>query len=64
MNTKYIEDFLTVPGITGIALLREQTPLVFYGNHSGFNACEKANLFQGILQVVETIPPEFERIKF
>ncbi len=64
MNQEVIRDFLNVPGIVGIALLSGHSEPVFYRNDSTFACGQPELLSQGILQVVETIPAEYEALEF
>jgi hypothetical protein len=64
MNQEVIRGFLNVPGIVGIALLSGQSQPVFYSHDPAFSQGQPELLSQGILQVVETIPPEYEVLEF
>ncbi|MBD1844631.1 hypothetical protein H6F89_14755 [Cyanobacteria bacterium FACHB-63] len=64
MNQEVIQDFLNVPGITGIALLSRQSEPVFYSSHPESFQERLKFLSEGILQVVETIPTEYEVLEF
>ncbi|MBE9009810.1 hypothetical protein IQ250_06290 [Pseudanabaenaceae cyanobacterium LEGE 13415] len=64
MNQEVIRDFLNVPGIVGIALLSGQSQPVFYSHDPAFSQAHPELLSQGILQVVETIPSEYETLEF
>lgn len=64
MNQEVIQDFLNVPGITAIALLGEQSEPVFYSDRSTVFQGQPESLSEGILQVVKTIPPEYEVLEF
>lgn len=64
MNQEVIRDFLNVPGIVGIALLNGQSQPVFYSQNPAFAQGQPELLSQGILQVVETIPSEYEMLEF
>lgn len=64
MNQEVIRDFLNVPGIVGIALLSGQSEPVFYSHNPAFLHQQLESLSQGILQVVETIPPQYEALEF
>ncbi|MBW4441074.1 MAG: hypothetical protein KME10_07550 [Plectolyngbya sp. WJT66-NPBG17] len=64
MNQEVIRDFLNVPGIVGIALLSGHSQPVFYSRDPAFTQGQAELLSQGILQVVETIPPEYEVLEF
>ncbi|MGG6269787.1 hypothetical protein ACQ4M3_30510 [Leptolyngbya sp. AN03gr2] len=64
MSQEVIRDFLNLPGIVGIALLSGQSQPVFYSHDPAFSQGQPELLSQGILQVVETIPPEYETLEF
>ncbi|MBD2083251.1 hypothetical protein [Leptolyngbya sp. FACHB-17] len=64
MNQEVIQDFLNVPGITGIALFSRQSEPVFYSSHPEIFQGRSQLLAEGILQVVETIPTEYEVLEF
>ncbi|BAU13255.1 hypothetical protein LEP3755_37940 [Leptolyngbya sp. NIES-3755] len=64
MNQEVIRDFLNLPGIVGIALLSGQSQPVFYSHDPAFSQGQPELLSQGILQVVETIPSEYETLEF
>ena len=64
MNQEVIRDFLNVPGVVGIALLSGHSEPVFYSNNSAFALRQQELLAQSILQVIETIPAEYEVLEF
>jgi hypothetical protein len=64
MNQEVIRDFLNVPGIVGIALLSGHSEPVFYTHHPVFAKGQKELLFQNVLQIVDTISPEYEVLSF
>jgi hypothetical protein len=64
MNQEVIRDFLNVPGIVGIALLSGHSEPVFCSHNPTFAQGKQEALAQGILQVVETIPAEYETLEF
>lgn len=64
MSEGVIRDFLTVPGITGIAVFGERSDPFFYSLDPAFGAVQQETLSQGVLQVVETIPESFEAFEF
>jgi hypothetical protein len=64
MNQKVIRDFLNLPGIDGFALIYNQEQPFFYIKDFKSEIVHKDALFQGILQVVETIPKEFDVFEF
>ncbi len=64
MSEGVIRDFLTLPGIAGVAVFAGRSDPFFYNVDSAFGAVQKETLSQGILQVVETIPESFETFEF
>lgn len=64
MNQEVIRDFLNVPGIVGIALLSGHSEPVFYTHHPAFAEGNKSDLLQSVLQLVATIPPEYDGFAF
>ncbi|MDX2230121.1 MAG: hypothetical protein NW220_10810 [Leptolyngbyaceae cyanobacterium bins.349] len=64
MKQEVIQDFLNLPGIAGIALMDRRSRPYFCGVDQTLNFQQKEALAQGILQVFETIPDEFQSFKF
>jgi hypothetical protein len=64
MKQEVIEDFLNLPGIAGVALMDRRSRPYFCGVDRTLNFQQKEALATGILQVLETIPEEFEGFKF
>lgn len=64
MKQEAIQDFLNLPGIAGVALMDRRSRPYFCGIDQALNFQQKEALAQGILQVFETIPDEFESFKF
>jgi len=64
MKQEVIQDFLNLPGIAGVALMDRRSRPYFCGIDQTLNFQQKEALAQGILQVFETIPDEFESFKF
>jgi hypothetical protein len=64
MNQEVMRDFLNVPGIVGIALLSGHSEPVFYTYHPAFTKGNKSDLLQSVLQLVATIPPEYDEFAF
>jgi hypothetical protein len=64
MKREVIQDFLNLPGITGIALMDGRSRPYFCGVDQTLNFQQKETLAQGILRVVETIPNGFETFEF
>ena len=64
MKQEVILDFLNLPGIAGVALMDKRSRPYFCGIDHTLNFQQKEALTQGILQVFETIPDEFESFEF
>lgn len=64
MNQEVIRDFLNVPGIVGIALVSGQSEPVFWTQHPVFAKAGRNDFLKNLLQIVETIPPEYEVLEF
>jgi hypothetical protein len=64
MKREVVQDFLNLPGITGVALMDGRSRPCFYGIDRMLNFQQKEALAQGIQQVVETTPPGFEFFEF
>lgn len=64
MKQEVIQGFLNLPGIAGVALMDRRSRPYFCGIDQTLNFQQKEALTQGILQVFETIPDEFESFKF
>jgi hypothetical protein len=64
MNQEVIRDFLNVPGIVGIALVSGRSEPVFWTQHPVFAKAGRNDFLKNLLQIVETIPPEYEMLEF
>lgn len=64
MKREVVQDFLNLPGITGVALMDGRSRPFFYGVDQALNFQQKEALAQGIQQVVETTPEGFEFYEF
>ncbi|MDX2216126.1 MAG: hypothetical protein SFY66_22870 [Oculatellaceae cyanobacterium bins.114] len=64
MKREVVQDFLNLPGITGIALMDGRSRPYFCGVDQALNFQQKEALAQGIQQVVETTPDGFEFFEF
>ncbi len=64
MKQQVIQDFLNLPGVTGIALMDGRSRPYFHGVDQSLNFQQKEALSQGILQVVATTPAGFESFEF
>jgi hypothetical protein len=63
MKQEVIQDFLTVPGIAGIALIDGLSRPYFHGFGASFDLQQEA-IAQGIQQVLETTPEGFNSFEF
>lgn len=64
MKREVIQDFLNLPGIAGVALMDGRSRPYFFGVDQNLNFQQKEALAQGIQQVVETTPADFEFFEF
>ncbi len=64
MKRDVVRDFLNLPGIVGIALVDGRSRPFFFGIDQTLNFQQKEALAQGIQQVVETTPSNFESFEF
>lgn len=64
MKQEGISDFLNLPGIVGVALMDGQSQPFFADLDRAFNLQQNEALSQGVLQVIETIPEDFESFEF
>lgn len=64
MKREVVQDFLNLPGIAGLALIDGRSRPYFYGIPQSLNYQQREALAQGIKQVVETTPSNFERFEF
>jgi hypothetical protein len=64
MQREVVQDFLNLPGIEGVALVDGRSRPYFCGVDQTLNFQQKEALAQGIQQVVETTPPDFEFFEF
>jgi hypothetical protein len=64
MKRQVIQDFLNLPGISGVALMDGRTRPFFYGLDTALNSQQKDALAQGIQQVVSTTPADFDAFSF
>jgi hypothetical protein len=64
MKQEVIQNFLKLPGIMGVALICGQSRPYFYGFEHLLNFQQREALAQGIRQVIETMPPDFDRFEF
>lgn len=64
MKRQVIQKFLNLPGISGIALMDGRTRPFFCGLDTILNTQQKEALAQGIQQVVDTTPADFDAFSF
>jgi hypothetical protein len=64
MKREVVQDFLNLPGIAGVALMDGRSRPYFFGVDQSLNFQQKEVLAQGIQQVVETTPADFEFFEF
>ncbi|MEB3337817.1 MAG: hypothetical protein VKJ46_10165 [Leptolyngbyaceae bacterium] len=64
MKREVVRDFLNLPGIAGVALMDGRSRPYFCGVDQSLNFQQKEALTQGIRQVVETTPEDFESFEF
>lgn len=64
MKRQVVQNFLNLPGIAGIALIDGRSRPYFCGVDQTLNSQQRDALVQGIQQVVETTPPEFDSFSF
>ena len=60
MKREVVQDFLNLPGIAGLALMDGRSRPYFCGVDRSLNFQQKEALAQGIQQVIDTTPPDFE----
>ncbi|MGJ3247876.1 MAG: hypothetical protein ACFE0I_17580 [Elainellaceae cyanobacterium] len=64
MKREAVQDFLNLPGIVGVALVNGRSRPYFCGVDQTLNFQQKEALAQGIQQVVETTPDDFDVFEF
>lgn len=64
MKRQVIQDVLNLPGISGMALIDGRNRPVFIGADISLNTQQQDALAQGIQQVVDTTPAQFETFSF
>lgn len=64
MKRQAIQNFVSLPGITGLALMDGRARPFFCGLDTTLNSQQKEALAQGIQQVVETTPADFNAFTF
>lgn len=64
MKRQVVQNFLNLPGIAGVALMDSRTRPFFCGLDATLNSQQRDALAQGIQQVVDTTPAEFDAFSF
>jgi len=64
MKRQVIQNFLNLPGLSGIGLIDGRNRPFFWGPDIQLNVGQQDALAQGILQVIETIPAGFDTFSF
>ncbi|NJO41644.1 MAG: hypothetical protein HC769_14875 [Cyanobacteria bacterium CRU_2_1] len=64
MKREVVQDFLNLPGIAGLALMDGRSRPYFCGVDRSLNFQQKEALAQGIQQVIDTTPSDFEFFEF
>ncbi len=64
MKREAVQDFLNLPGIVGVALVDGRSRPYFCGVDQTLNFQQKEVLAQGIQQIVETTPADFDVFEF
>jgi hypothetical protein len=64
MKRQVIQNFLNLPGISGVALVDGRNRPCFLGLDTSLNSHQQEALAQGMQQVVETTPTDFESFAF
>ncbi|MBW4513661.1 MAG: hypothetical protein KME11_00370 [Timaviella obliquedivisa GSE-PSE-MK23-08B] len=64
MKQEAIQNFLNLPGLGGVALLNGRSRPYFHGFCQALNDNQRKALAQGIQQVVDTTPADFESFEF
>ncbi|GAB4376118.1 MAG: hypothetical protein Kow00121_22740 [Elainellaceae cyanobacterium] len=64
MKREVVQDFLNLPGIAGLALMDGRSRPYFCGVDRSLNFQQKEALAQGIQQVINTTPADFEFFEF
>ncbi|WP_416675899.1 hypothetical protein [Egbenema bharatensis] len=64
MKREVVQNFLNLPGITGLALMDGRSRPYFCGVDRSLNFQQKEVLAQGIQQVIDTTPADFDFFEF
>jgi hypothetical protein len=64
MKRQVIQHFLNLPGISGVALIDGRNRPCFLGMDTSLNSHQQEALAQGIQQVVDTTPNDFDSFSF
>jgi hypothetical protein len=64
MKQEAIQNFLNLPGLAGVALLNGRSHPYFHGFYRSLNPNQREALAQGIQQVIDTTPANFQSFEF
>jgi hypothetical protein len=64
MKQEAIQNFLNLPGLAGVALLNGRSRPYFHGFPKTLNPNQREALAQGIQQVIDTTPADFQSFEF
>ncbi|WAL58645.1 hypothetical protein [Thermocoleostomius sinensis] len=64
MKREIVQNFLNLPGIAGLALMGKRSRPYFYGVDRALNFQQKEVLTQGVQQIIDTTPANFETFEF
>jgi hypothetical protein len=64
MKQEAIQNFLNLPGLGGVALLNGRSRPYFHGFRQSLNSNQREALAQGIQQVIDTTPADFQSFEF
>lgn len=64
LNQETIQNFLNLPGLGGVALFNGRSRPYFHGFCQSLNSNQREALAQGVQQVIDTTPTDFQRFEF
>jgi hypothetical protein len=64
MKQEAIQNFLSLPGLAGVALMDGRSRPYFHGFQQTLSLHQREALAQGIQQVIDTTPPDFQSFEF
>jgi hypothetical protein len=64
MKQEAIQNFLNLPGLAGVALLNGRSRPYFHGFRQSLSPNQREALAQGIQQVIDTTPADFQSFEF